>query len=87
MSSDSPSLSDVLYPQIEPHTTGNLPVSDLHTIAWERTGNVNGEPVIVIHGGPGGGVNHHIDNILTLKSSILFNSIKEDVENQFLMQS
>lgn len=55
MSSDSPSLSEVLYPQIEPHTTGNLPVSDLHTIAWERTGNVNGEPVIVIHGGPGGG--------------------------------
>tara|TARA_A100001234_G_scaffold187965_1_gene172884 strand:- start:845 stop:1804 length:960 start_codon:yes stop_codon:yes gene_type:complete len=55
MSSDSPPLSDVLYPQIEPHTTGHLPVSDLHTIAWERTGNVNGEPVIVIHGGPGGG--------------------------------
>ena len=29
-------------------------VSDLHTIAWERSGN-RGIPVIVIHGGPGGG--------------------------------
>ena len=55
MSSESPSLSDVLYPSIEPHTTGNLSVSDLHTIFWERTGNKDGEPVIVIHGGPGGG--------------------------------
>ncbi len=55
MSSEPSSLSDVLYPQIEPHTTGNLSVSDLHTIFWERTGNIDGEPVIVIHGGPGGG--------------------------------
>ena len=55
MSNETSSLNDVLYPQIEPHTTGNLSVSDLHTIAWERTGNLNGESVIVIHGGPGGG--------------------------------
>jgi hypothetical protein len=26
-------LADVLYPSIEPHTTGMLAVSDLHTIA------------------------------------------------------
>ena len=48
-------IDDFLYPKIEPYATGNLPVSKLHTIFWERSGNPNGEPVIVIHGGPGGG--------------------------------
>ena len=49
------SIDDVLYPKIEAHTTGFLKVSTLHTIAWERSGNPDGIPVIVIHGGPGGG--------------------------------
>ena len=48
-------LEDVLYPAIEPHTTGMLSVSPVHTIAWEQSGNPNGTPVVVIHGGPGGG--------------------------------
>ena len=48
-------LADVLYPPIEPHTAGMLKVSSLHTIAWEQSGNPNGIPVVVIHGGPGGG--------------------------------
>jgi len=48
-------IEEVLYPEIEAHTTGMLEVSDLHTIAWERAGNPTGIPVIVIHGGPGGG--------------------------------
>ena len=48
-------LADVLYPPIEPHTTGMLQVSDVHTIAWEQSGLVDGIPVVVIHGGPGGG--------------------------------
>ena len=51
----SQSIDDVLYPQIEAHTNGFLKVSELHTIAWERSGNPDGVPVIVIHGGPGGG--------------------------------
>ena len=49
------SIDDVLYPEIDAHTTGFLKVSDLHTIAWEQSGNSSGIPVIVIHGGPGGG--------------------------------
>ena len=49
------SLADVLYPPIEAHTTGMLQVSNLHTIAWEQSGNPEGIPVVVIHGGPGGG--------------------------------
>ena len=32
-----------------------LQVSDLHTIAWEQSGHPDGVPVVVIHGGPGGG--------------------------------
>lgn len=48
-------LADVLYPSIEPYESGMLNVSELHTIAWEKSGNPNGIPVIVIHGGPGGG--------------------------------
>ena len=45
-----------LFPNIEPFNTFNLPVSDLHTIYVEESGNKNGKPVIFLHGGPGGGV-------------------------------
>lgn len=43
------------YPPIEPFDTGRLPVSALHTIAYEQSGNPQGKPVIFLHGGPGGG--------------------------------
>ena len=52
---DESSVGTVLYPKISPHATGMLQVSSMHTIFWERSGNPKGEPVIVIHGGPGGG--------------------------------
>ena len=45
-----------LLPNIEPFNTFSLPVSDLHTIYVEESGNKNGKPVIFLHGGPGGGV-------------------------------
>ncbi|NEQ71352.1 MAG: prolyl aminopeptidase, partial [Symploca sp. SIO2D2] len=44
-----------LYPPIEPYNQGNLKVSDLHTIYFEESGNPQGQPVVVLHGGPGGG--------------------------------
>ncbi len=44
-----------LYPPLEPHLSGMLRVSDLHEIYYEVSGAVNGKPVIVCHGGPGGG--------------------------------
>ncbi len=44
-----------LYPPIEPYGRGMLQVSDLHTIYFEESGNPDGQPVIVLHGGPGGG--------------------------------
>lgn len=44
-----------LYPPIEPYQEGTLPVSDLHTLYYEQSGNPAGKPVVVLHGGPGGG--------------------------------
>ncbi len=44
-----------LYPAIEPRRTGMLPVSDLHTVYWEESGNPGGIPVVFVHGGPGAG--------------------------------
>ncbi len=44
-----------LYPPIEPYATGRLPVSALHTLWYEESGNPEGAPVVFLHGGPGGG--------------------------------
>jgi len=43
------------YPPLEPYDTGMLPVSALHTIGYEQSGNPDGKPVVFLHGGPGGG--------------------------------
>jgi len=44
-----------LYPKIRPYHTGYLPVSALHTLYYEESGNPRGKPVVFLHGGPGGG--------------------------------
>ena len=44
-----------LYPPIEPHRSGQLQVSDRHSLYWEECGNPQGVPVVFLHGGPGGG--------------------------------
>ena len=44
-----------LYPEIEPFETGMLDVGDGHSLYWELTGNPNGKPAVMLHGGPGGG--------------------------------
>jgi proline iminopeptidase len=43
------------YPEIEPYRTGRLRVSDIHDLYFEECGNPNGKPVVLLHGGPGGG--------------------------------
>jgi proline iminopeptidase len=43
------------YPEIQPYYQGKLPVSPLHTLYFEESGNPQGKPVIFLHGGPGGG--------------------------------
>ncbi|MCB2204117.1 prolyl aminopeptidase [bacterium] len=43
-----------LWPKIESFDSGYLQVSDLHSIYYDRSGNPDGVPVFVLHGGPGG---------------------------------
>lgn len=44
-----------LYPSIEPYDQGMLAVSPVHTLYYEQSGNPEGQPVVFLHGGPGGG--------------------------------
>ncbi|HET7724276.1 MAG TPA: prolyl aminopeptidase [Propionibacteriaceae bacterium] len=44
-----------LYPPIEPYESGMLDVGDGHHLYWEQCGRPDGKPVVVLHGGPGGG--------------------------------
>ena len=50
-----PDALRTLYPEIEPHKTGRLRVSDLHELHYEVSGNPEGKPAVFVHGGPGGG--------------------------------
>jgi proline iminopeptidase len=44
-----------LYPHVAHFDHGMLPVSDGHSLYVEQSGNPDGIPVVVLHGGPGGG--------------------------------
>ena len=44
------------YPELQPFKRGRLRVSALHEIYFEECGNPQGKPVVVLHGGPGGGI-------------------------------
>jgi len=46
-----------LYPEIVPYRTGRLKVSGLHELYFEECGSPAGKPVVLLHGGPGGGIN------------------------------
>ena len=43
------------YPPLEPYDSGLLDVGDGNRIYWETSGNPEGKPALVVHGGPGGG--------------------------------
>jgi proline iminopeptidase len=45
------------YPEIVPCRTGRLKVSALHEIYFEECGSPAGKPAVLLHGGPGGGIN------------------------------
>lgn len=49
-----PPLLD-LFPSLTPYSSGFLAVDDIHNIYWEQSGNPDGVPVILLHGGPGAG--------------------------------
>lgn len=44
-----------LYPPIDPFDQRMMEMPGGHTIYFEQCGNPDGIPVIVLHGGPGGG--------------------------------
>lgn len=46
-----------LYPAIDPFNTGWLEVGHGHRLYYEECGKPRGKPVVVLHGGPGGGCN------------------------------
>jgi len=50
----SPRLS--LYPEVLPYHTGRLKVSGQHELYYEECGARSGKPVVMLHGGPGGGI-------------------------------
>jgi proline iminopeptidase len=41
--------------EIEPIESGMLEVGDGQQLYWEVCGHPDGKPVVVLHGGPGGG--------------------------------
>lgn len=49
----------MLYPECEPFATGRLDVDGGHRVYFEQSGNVDGCPVIFLHGGPGSGCNEN----------------------------
>lgn len=44
-----------MYPEIEPYASGLLDVGDGNQIHWETSGNPDGTPALLVHGGPGSG--------------------------------
>ena len=44
------------YPSIEPFADGLLDVGDWNHVYWETSGNPDGKPALVVHGGPGSGL-------------------------------
>lgn len=44
-----------LYPEQSPYDSGFFDVGDGHQLHYARYGNPKGEPVVYLHGGPGGG--------------------------------
>lgn len=45
------------YPPVQPYRAHRLTVGDGHILHIEECGNPKGQPVVVLHGGPGGGCN------------------------------
>jgi proline iminopeptidase len=45
----------MLYPALEPFSSGMLPLDELHQMYWEQCGLADGFPVLYLHGGPGEG--------------------------------
>ena len=49
-----------LYPPVSPRQQFQFAVDDRHSLYVEECGNPAGRPVVVLHGGPGGGCSPHL---------------------------
>ncbi len=56
------------FPENQPYARGRLKVSGLHEIYFEQCGNPQGKPVVVLHGGPGGGLSPYLRRLHDPKS-------------------
>lgn len=54
--SATPRLLRSFFPSLDPYHRGRLRVSAMHELYYEECGNPHGRPVVVLHGGPGGGI-------------------------------
>lgn len=45
----------MVFPAVEPYDLGMLDVGAGHQLFWEVSGNTEGKPAVVLHGGPGSG--------------------------------
>ncbi len=45
-----------LFPAIKPYAEHQLKVDDTHTLHIEECGNPDGEPILILHSGPGAGI-------------------------------
>jgi proline iminopeptidase len=52
---NQPAARRAPYPPIAPYEHGMLETGDGHQLYWELCGNPDGQPAVVLHGGPGGG--------------------------------
>lgn len=43
------------FPDIKPYSSAFLSLGNGHEIYWEQSGNPQGLPIVLLHGGPGGG--------------------------------
>lgn len=51
----SPTVENYLFPKLTPYEENYLQVSQIHRIWYAQYGNPQGEPVVLLHGGPGAG--------------------------------
>src|SRR4051812_23169397 len=67
-------MDTALYPPREPDRSGWLAVEAPHEIYWEECGNPEGLPLVILHGGPGGGINPYYRQLFDPKAwrAILF---------------
>jgi proline iminopeptidase len=67
-------LDTAMFPPREPYRSGWLKVDEPHEIYWEECGCPGGLPLVILHGGPGGGINPYYRQLFdpTVWRAILF---------------